>query len=352
MSAPSLFLSVIVPVYQGGQLLPDTLEALARSNLPRRHWELIVVDDASTDGTSAIAAKWADHVVTLEGWPRGPGYARNRGVEVSQGEWVAFVDADVRVHRDTLQQFVEAIESDPGADAVFGAYDDSPPAPGFLSAYRNLLHRHVHLMGAGNAETFWAGCGAVRRSAFVTAGGFDAARYPRPQIEDIEFGYRLRDGGSRIRLRPEITGTHLKRWTFLAALRTDLYDRGIPWVRLLIDRRALARPASLNLRSGERVKVVLVWLALVMGLVALVTWEPIWLVGAGAGLLGVTLASLPLLRWFAEQRGIGFALAVIPFNLIYYLMGGLAVLGGLAGYIRDGRARSRRSSPLRDLPSR
>lgn len=352
MSAPSLFLSVVVPVYQGERVLADTLRALANSDLPRSRWELIVVDDASTDRTSRTAAEWADRVITLVGRPLGPGHARNCGVEVSRGEWVAFVDADVRVHPDTLRQMVIAIESDPGADAFFGAYDEAPPAPGFLSAYRNLLHRRVHLVSAGEAETFWAGCGVVRRSAFVAVGGFDAVRYPRPQIEDIDLGYRLRDNGSRICLRPEIMGTHLKRWTFAAALRTDLCDRGIPWVRLLIERRSLSRRAPLNLRAGERVKVMLVGLALLMALMAVVTRQPSWLLAAGLSLLSVTLACLPLLRWFAQQRGVGFALLVVPFNLIYYLMSGIAVLAGLAGWVRDGRVRSRRSSPLRDLPSR
>ncbi|HEV2132004.1 MAG TPA: glycosyltransferase, partial [Longimicrobiaceae bacterium] len=66
MSGISLpFLSVIVPAHQGGQVLPLALEALQRSDLPRECWELIVVDDASTDRTSIIAARYADTVIRL-----------------------------------------------------------------------------------------------------------------------------------------------------------------------------------------------------------------------------------------------------------------------------------------------
>jgi len=74
-------LSVIVPAHNGTKVLPLTLPALAASDLPRACWELIVVDDASSDATAELAASYADLVVRLAGAPHGPAYARNRGVE-------------------------------------------------------------------------------------------------------------------------------------------------------------------------------------------------------------------------------------------------------------------------------
>lgn len=345
MTTPAPFLSVIVPAHQAAGFLSETLGALTGSDLPRDRWELLVVDDASTDATATIAAGVADRVVSLPAPAHGPGYARNRGVEVSRGEWVAFIDADVRVHPDTLRKMTEAIARDPQMDAVFGAYDEGPPQPGFLSQYRNLLHRYVHLESAGEVDTFWGGCGAVRRSAFVVVGGFDEARYPRPQIEDIELGYRLRDRGYRAFIHPEIQGTHLKRWHFLAAVRTDLMDRGIPWVRLLLERDRIARPAGLNLRRGEPVKIALVCAALLLLLTAVVTPRQDLILAALLGLLGVVAWNLALFRWFARQRGLGFALAVIPFNLLYYAISGTAVVAGLALHLRRGRRPA--ASPVR-----
>lgn len=318
-------LSVIVPVHQGERLLPVTLGALAASDLARDQWQLIVVDDASQDDTVAVARQWADHVVALVDKPRGPGYARNRGAEMSQGEWLVFVDADVRVHPDTLRRIVEAIDSRPDLDALFGAYDDAPPATNFLSQYRNLLHRYTHLVGAGEAETFWAGCGAVRRSMFVAVGGFDEDRYPRPQIEDIELGYRIRDRSGRIAIRPEVQAAHLKEWRLRGALRTDLVDRGIPWALLLLERRQLARSANLNLKHGEQLKVAVV-VSAVIGILVGILGGPVWPALAGVlGLGGVTLSNRALIRWFAQLRGPWFALGVIPMNLLYYLLSGVAV---------------------------
>jgi hypothetical protein len=334
MAVPRL--SVVVPAYNAVTTLPQSLAAIGASDLAREHWELIVVDDASTDETGAVAAKYADRVISLAGSPHGPAYARNRGVEVSTGEWIVFTDADVVLHADALRRITEAIASDPSIDAVFGAYDEHPPAPGFLSRYRNLLHRYHHLAGAGAAETFWAGCGAVRRSAFLAVGGFDEQRYARPLIEDIELGYRLREAGSRITIDPRIQGTHLKQWRFLTSIRTDVLDRGIPWVRVLLERRRMARPANLNLKPGERVKTLLVAAGLALVVAGLVGGAP-WLWAGGlTAWVGVALANLPLYVWFARQRGLLFALGVIPMNLWYYLESGVAVAAGIALHLGAG----------------
>src|SRR5690606_37188404 len=89
---------------------------------------------------------------------------------------------------------------------------------------------------------------------FTAAGGFDTLRFPRPQIEDIELGYRLRDRGGRILLDPAIEGTHLKRWHLWQMLRTDVRDRGIPWMRLLLERRGKTT-GTLNTGLEEHFKV-------------------------------------------------------------------------------------------------
>ncbi len=320
---------MIVPAHDAGRLLPDTLAALAGSTLPRAAWELIVVDDASTDDTAAVATSHADRVVSLPAPARGPGGARNAGARVARGSWLVFIDADVRVHPDTLARFAAHAETDdPTLVAVFGSYDSRPAAPGLISEYRNLLHRHVHLRGAGDAETFWAGCGAIRRDAFERAEGFDTARFPRPQIEDIELGYRLRDAGGRILLDPTIEGTHLKRWHLWQMLRTDLRDRGIPWMRLLLERRGRSA-ASLNATGTERLKVALTAIGLVLLPVAALLGHPYMALAGLALLLAVVLLNTSTYAWFARERGLAFAIAVIPLHLLYYASNAVSAAVGL-----------------------
>jgi glycosyltransferase involved in cell wall biosynthesis len=321
-------LSVIVPACRATHLLPDTLAALAASDLSRERWELIVVDDASGDETADVAARWADQVITLPGVPGGPAQARNAGAKVTRGAWLVFVDADVRVHKDTLTRIATIAAEQPDLVAVFGTYDAHPAEPGVLSEYRNLLHRQVHCAGAGEAETFWAGCGAVRRDAFEAASGFDVERFARPSIEDIELGYRLRDRGGRILLDPGIQGTHLKRWTLAAMVRTDIRDRGIPWMRLLLERRNRTA-AVLNTGRAEQLKVVLAAGGAALLLASVLLRDSGLAIAALALVLVLVASNLRTYAWFARQRGWGFAILVIPLNLLYYAGNAVAAAIGV-----------------------
>jgi len=321
-------LSVIVPAHNGSRVLPQCLNALATSDLPRVCWELIVVDDASTDTTAEFAATYADLVVRLAGAPHGPAYARNRGVEVARGEVVAFIDADVVVHPDTLRGMAWLFADDPELGAVFGSYDAHPPSAGLVSQYRNLLHHYHHQENPGEAETFWAGCGAVRTAVFREAGMFDEWHYRRPSIEDIELGHRIRRLGCRILLRPELQCAHLKHWTLMNMVRTDLFDRGIPWMRLLLQEGKLGQRRSLNIKTIEKVKTALIGLALLLAGVALITLQAGWLLGAGLLLALVVVTSLPVYRFYERNRGIWFTLGIIPLHLSYYLLNGVAAGSG------------------------
>jgi glycosyltransferase involved in cell wall biosynthesis len=323
------FLSVIVPMHNAAGYLPRTLGALRASDLPRDRWELVVVDDGSSDDTSLIAARYADTVVSLPGRAHGPAYARNRGFEVTRGDLIVFIDADCIVHTDTLRRFAELFARRPELGASFGSYDDKPPAMGLMSQYRNLIHHYVHHQNAGEVETFWAGAGAIRREVFAEAGMYDEWHYNKPQIEDIELGARVRKLGRTILLDPSIQVTHLKRWTLAAVIRTDLRDRGIPWARLLMHRGAMMSTATLNLRWTEKLNTVLVWLALLLVPLAAILRSFLPL-GIALGCVAVVIAmNFSLWAFFARVRGPLFAVLVMPAHLMYYLINGISFGVGL-----------------------
>jgi cellulose synthase/poly-beta-1,6-N-acetylglucosamine synthase-like glycosyltransferase len=323
------FLSVVMPAHNAAGILPRSLGALRNSDLPKERWELIVVDDGSGDETSLIAARYADTVVTLPGRPNGPAYARNRGFEVSRGDVIVFIDADCVAHPDTLSRFIGRFAGDPGLGAVFGSYDDRPPATGLMSQYRNLIHHHVHHQNAGHVETFWAGAGGVRRDVFSEAGMYDEWHYGRPQIEDIELGARIRRLDRRILLDPAIQVTHVKRWTLSGVIQTDLRDRGIPWARLLMHRGAMMSTGSLNLRWTEKLNTILVWIAtlLLLSVPVVRSLTPLWL---ALGCVTIVLSlNLRLWTFFARVRGPVFAMLVMPAHLMYYLLNGISFGVGL-----------------------
>ena len=309
--------SVVVPAYNSSSDLRECLSALVRSRPPAL--EIIVVDDASTDETSAVASELGAVVLRLAR-NSGPAAARNAGARAARGAIVLFVDADVVVAPDAIGRVVQAFDADAHLAAVFGSYDRHPRLAGLVSQYRNLLHHYVHQTGNPDASTFWGGCGAIRRSVFIGVGGFDAARFPRPSIEDIELGHRLRAAGHRIRLDRDLQGTHLKRWRLLSVIRTDVTARAVPWARLILTSRRL--PNELNLKWDQRVSSGLVGLAGLLVLVAPLRTELL-------GLAALAVAAVVVLnrRWFAflrRERGIAFAFACVPLHLLYYLYSGLS----------------------------
>jgi GT2 family glycosyltransferase len=269
----------------------------------------------------AAAADGPDEVVVVDGPETlSASGARNEGVRRATGEVVVFVDADVEVHPDAFTRIRAAFAAHPGLTAVYGAYDDAPEVDTTVSAFRNLLHHHVHHEAAGPAETFWTGLGAVRRDAFLATGGFDEDRFPHPSVEDIDLGNRLRADGAEILLDPTIQGTHLKRWTLPSMLWTDFARRGVPWVALQV--RAGRPSSALNCGWRHRVSAVswaLAVLCVAVGTPLLAAASVVAQVGLNRGFYVLLLRRQGMSRAFA---GVGLhglhhlaALAAVPVGI-------------------------------------
>jgi GT2 family glycosyltransferase len=296
--------------------------------------ELVVVDDGSTDASAAIATAAGARVVTQPA-NRGQAAARNAGVQATTADLLLFVDADVVVAPDVVERVRAAFAAEREMAALFGSYDDRPRAGGLVSPWRNLLHHYVHQHGATDAFTFWAGCGAVRRTAFDEVGGFDERPWRRA-IEDIELGYRLRAARHRIRLDPTLHCTHLKRWTLGSMIRTDIMARALPWTRLMIERPDAG--ADLNLTGTQRASVALVGAGLAACVLALRWPACVW--PGLAALVAVVALNRDLYAWLAARRGIGFALAGVPLHLLYFVCSGTGYALAWAGHLAGRRAPS------------
>jgi hypothetical protein len=307
-----LAISAVVPVFDGMAFLPRSLPPLLAMLRRGELCEVIVVDDGSTDGSGEWARAQGARVLATGG-RFGPGCGRNLAAQEARGDVLWFVDADVVAHADAATPLRAAL-ADPGVVAVFGSYDDAPPDPGFASQYMNLRHHFVHQRDAGEASTFWAGCGAVRRADFLAVGGFDAERYTRPSIEDIELGYRLR-GRGRIVIEPRMQGTHLKRWTLASVIHTDVVCRALPWSRLLLSQPGA--PLALNAGPSEQLRAALAGALVLALLLALVGAAPAW--APLAAWLATLAANRDLFAFFRRARGTGFALAALLFHQLYYL---------------------------------
>ena len=313
--------SIIVPVRDGAAFLAESLPAIVAG--AGEDAEVIVCDDGSRDGSASVAAAHGARVVHHKA-PTGPAAARNRGARAARGKVLVFVDADVRVRADAIPLLRRELD-DPAISAAFGSYDDAPPARSWPSLYKNLAHHFVHQRSRREASTFWAGCGAVRRDAFLAAGGFDPA-YRRPSVEDVELGYRLRAAGHRIRLVPEAQATHLKRWTLAGGLASDVRDRAVPWARLVRAGRGL--PADLNFTASDRTASALVGLALFLGAASA---GRVWLLGAALSCLAfAAFLDRSFLALAAHRGSTTFAIAAAGMQILHRAAG----LAGFAyGYL-------------------
>lgn len=112
--------SVIIPTYQHAGTIAACIEsALAQtySNI-----EIIVVNDGSTDSTRTVLADYEDRVTIVHQPNQGSNPARNRGLEEAKGEYVIFVDADVRMDSEMIRKMLNALGSDPSASYAYSGF--------------------------------------------------------------------------------------------------------------------------------------------------------------------------------------------------------------------------------------
>ena len=317
-------LSVVVPVNNGGRDLGRCLRGLRNSSWT--DYELLVVDDGSTDDTAERAGAFGARVLR-NARKLGPAAARNAGALMASAPLIFFLDADVAVHPDAIARAMARFDADPDLAGLFGSYDDEPTAPGLVSRFRNLLHHYVHQSGAfvedaRDAHTFWTGCGVIRRDVFLSSGGFDPQLYRRPAIEDIELGYRITRAGHRIVLARDVQATHLKRWTFVEMIRTDIFRRGVPW--LLLMKRSKVVETDLNVSKSQRACVAATGLGL-LGLVGAI-WLPSLLALLPLSVLAIVGLNRDFYRFLARRRGVAFAIASTVLHLVYYCCCGASVV--------------------------
>ena len=179
-AAPTL--SLVVPAHNEERYLPRLLATVAEA---RREYEgrggrleTIVADDASTDGTARSAAEHGCRVASLE--VRNIGAARNGGARLAGGEFLAFVDADARIHPRTFTEVDRLLRA---ARVVGGASGVSLErwSPGIAATWAVMVPL-VWLTGFDTGVVF------CRRADFVTLGGYDE----RMRVaEDVDFLWRL-----------------------------------------------------------------------------------------------------------------------------------------------------------------
>ena len=293
-------ISVVMPVYNAEATLAECLTRLCNSSFG--DFEIVMVDDGSNDQSRPIAANFPVRVVPTPGRV-GPAAARNLGARAAESDVIFFLDADVMVRPDTLARVARAFERG-DIDGLVGVQAADMRHRDLVSQYKNLWMRWTYVRRTGSVPLFYTTAAAIRRDAFLRAGGFDQG-YATPNVEDTAFGQKLARLGIRVRIDPELEVEHVKRYSLAGLLRTD-FIRAVSLTRL-----KLRQPREL---ATNNTSVPLRYVASV----------PLAGTGAAAVLAGA-LAGLPLLAGLG-----GLALG----GTVALNRGFVAAIGASEGWVR------------------
>jgi len=230
----ALTITVVVCTRNRSASLLRTLESMGRMNVPANvHWELIVVDNNSTDDTREVVQSFARTLAfpvlyLLEARP-GAAQARNCGISQAKGDVIDFTDDDMIVHPDWLAHIVDECAKEPSVDLYFGKTPTMRPEQAKFATKESdteqIFTFPCHPSDPGSSNNMIA-----HRSILARVGGFDTTLGPGTpcrSAEDVDFNYRVLRAGGVVRYCPGILAYHDHRRLSPEAVRGQQFDYGV-----------------------------------------------------------------------------------------------------------------------------
>jgi lipopolysaccharide/colanic/teichoic acid biosynthesis glycosyltransferase/GT2 family glycosyltransferase len=330
-------ISVVVPAYNAAQTLGDCLAALEAQTVAPERYEVIVVDDGSTDGTAEVAR--AHDVWLIQQENAGPAAARNRGARAARGDLLLFTDADCAPAPHWIERLSEPF-SDPDVVGAKGAYrtrQRSLVARFVQLEYERKYARMAREEQIDFVDTYSA---AYRRDLFLANGGFETL-FSTSSVEDQELSFRLARKGYRLVFVPHAVVYHLHDVTPVEYARRKL-TIGM-WKALLL--RWHPERAVRDSHTPQVLKLQLVLAAsLCFALLATVIWPAAWWFALAALLLFFGSA-VPFLVQIVRKD----ALVALVAPLLLLLRALALGLGLAVGFVRFWGERGGRRAPISGL---
>lgn len=215
-------LTVIVPVYNNSVTLARCLTSVRSSRGVL--FDLIVIDDGSTDGSGDLARTYADEIIRFDK-NRGREHARNAGLAAAKGKMVVFIDSDILIKEDTLEKIQTFLKTHPDVAAVTGRLSDTGTGKGFFSEYKNL-YMHYSFGRLQKDVSFLYGAIFA-----LNADLKNLFRFDRHTAEDTALGLALSQKGKRIAFLKDLEVVHMKEYTALTFLIND-FKIPFHWAKL------------------------------------------------------------------------------------------------------------------------
>lgn len=320
--------SVIIPAYNAKNTIAACLDAIKRGDY-KGDYEIILVDDGSTDDTAEIASRF-EGVRVIKQNNAGPASARNRGAKEAQGDIIIFTDSDCAPERDWMNQMLGPFDLDPDVVGVKGAYKSRQQelAARFVQLeYEDKYDYMKHDKYIDFIDTYSA---AFKRPVFIEMNGYDTS-FPVACAEDIELSYRISKKGYKMVFNPSAVVYHIhpnRLWQYLKKKYKFAY-----WRMLAIKKN----PGKLvkDSHTPQTMKIQVLLPAAIIGSLA-------------AGIIWTDMA------YFAILLGMVFLITTVPFTIkamakdfiagvlspaLLFMRAGaqfLGILGGVAYAMRKG----------------
>lgn len=231
--------SVVCSTYQRAHRLPSLFAALERQTFDRAKFEVVIVDDGSTDGAAEVLSELAAASpltvrLVIQPQNRGVAVGRNAGVAAASAPVIAFTDDDCAPSPGWLQAGLDAMQSS-GAAIVVGSTQPNPE-----QAANNGPFSRTISMSADTANFLLATCNIFyKRDDFVSIGGFNEDFKGKGGGEDTDLGWRLLDAGAESTFAPDALVWHdIDPGTFRTAVKQARTAQALPRLVRLHPRRA------------------------------------------------------------------------------------------------------------------
>ena len=321
-----LFVSVIIPVKNGEKTLTQCIRSVKKSYY--RNFEIIVVDDHSTDNSAEIARSLQCTVIEAEG--AGANNARNLGARNAKGDILVFVDADILIRRETLLEIIETLE-EPYIDAVVGIYTARHRHESFVSQYKNLWVRYSYLKSPPGIDWLFGSISGIKKNAFEKLGGFNVDLLARDGHDDIELGKRFARAKLNIILNMDIEVEHLKNYNIVSFIKNE-FHRSFGFASLAVRLRETTKSFRLGFVNVYP-EFVLSTIFSVFVLAAVAGWASgflsKWYAIAAVGLY--LILNIRFLNYLEQVRGLFAMIFMIPYLFLDHLV---CLFGSVLGTLR------------------
>lgn len=199
-------ISVIIPTYNGRSRIKNTLDALFSQDFSGE-FEIIVVDDGSTDNTEDYVRECNEKIKVIYQPNQGPAVARNLGAHNAAGEIILFTDDDCIPQADWLREMLRPFGEDPDIVGVKGRYRTEQRSPVARFVQLEYEDKYDYMLKEKYIDFIDTYSAAFKRSVFMEAGGYDT-EFPVPCAEDAELSYRLWKKNYKMVYNPKAVVTH------------------------------------------------------------------------------------------------------------------------------------------------